>query len=99
MLARDMSTAPTDAVDAGRFRNRSNLPPLPSTVMDHLGQKLRAVYYESSDRPKYVGDPALPLEFDPYLYRLEQKERAMRIERVGQQGLTAVASALEGFAF
>jgi hypothetical protein len=94
MLARDTSTAPWDVLIAGQFRSRSNQPPLPPAIMDHLGQKLRAAYYERSDKPKYLGDPALPLEFDPYLYRLEQKERAMRIERVGQQGLTAVADAL-----
>jgi hypothetical protein len=81
-------------MDAGHFRSRSNLPPLPPTVLDRLGQELRAVYYQRSERPQYVGDPALPLEFDPYLYRLYQKEQASRLERADQTGLSAVAGAL-----
>jgi hypothetical protein len=77
-----------------RFRARSNLPLLAPAILDHLGQKLRAVYYETSARPKYVGDTALPLEFDPYLYHLYQKEQTTRVERVESAGLAAVAVAL-----
>ncbi len=73
---------------------RSNVPPLPRSVQEHLGQTLRADYYERSDKPRYLGDPALPLEFDPYLYRLEQKERALRIVRIRENGAKAVADAL-----
>lgn len=81
-------------MNAGRIRSRRNFPPLPPTVLDQLGQELRAVYYQRSEQPQYVGDPALPLEFDPYLYRLYQKERASRLERAEQVGLSSVASAL-----
>jgi hypothetical protein len=77
-----------------RRRVESNVPPLPRSVQEHLGQKLRADYYERGDKPKYLGDPALPIEFDPYLYRLEQKERASRIMRIREHGATAVAAAL-----
>ena len=77
-----------------RQRVESNVPPLPRSVQEHLGQKLRADYYERGDKPKYLGDPALPIEFDPYLYRLEQKERASRIMRIREHGATAVAAAL-----
>ena len=77
-----------------RRRARSNVPPLPRSVQEHLGQKLRADYYERGDKPKYLGDPALPIEFDPYLYRLEQKERATRIMRIREHGASAVAAAL-----
>lgn len=73
---------------------RSNVPPLPRSVQEHLGQTLRADYYERGDKPRYLGDPALPLEFDPYLYRLEQKERALRIVRIRENGAKAVADAL-----
>ncbi|MGO4524294.1 hypothetical protein AB4097_05445 [Microvirga sp. 2MCAF35] len=76
---------------------RHNVPPLPHSVQEHLGRMLRADYYELADKPRYLGDPALPLEFDPYLYRLEQKERALRIMRVREQGTRAVAEALAGF--
>lgn len=73
---------------------RSNTPSLPADVQDHLGQLLRAEYYERSDKPRFLGDPALPLEFDPYLQRLDQKERALRAARIGEQGKQAVAAAL-----
>lgn len=77
-------------------QTRSNVPPLPSSIQEHLGQMLRADYYERAEKPRYLGDPALPLEFDPYLYRLEQKERALRIMRIREQGTQAVADALSG---
>jgi hypothetical protein len=76
---------------------RHNVPPLPHSVQEHLGRMLRADYYELANKPRYLGDPALPLEFDPYLYRLEHKERALRIMRVREQGTRAVAEALAGF--
>lgn len=78
------------------LRARHNVPPLPHSVQEHLGQMLRANYYERAEKPRYLGDPALPLEFDPYLYRLEQKERALRIMRIREQGTQAVADALSG---
>ena len=77
-----------------RARAGSNVPPLPRSVQEHLGQKLRADYYMHGDKPRYLGDSALPVEFDPYLYRLEQKERASRLMRIRDQGTTAVATAL-----
>ena len=98
MLANHRSR-PAQILSGVRPRRRSNRPPLPAAVLDHLGQKLRVAYYERSARPKYVGDPALPVEFDPYLYRLEQKERAMRMERVEQVGLAAVQAALADLSF
>ena len=80
------ATSPTAA--------RHNVPPLPLSVQEHLGQMMRADYYERAEKPRYAGDLALPLEFDPYLYRLEQKERSLRIMRVREQGIQAVAEAL-----
>jgi hypothetical protein len=75
-------------------RYRSNTPSLPANIQDHLGQLLRAEYYERGDKPRFLGDPALPLEFDPYLQRLNQKERALRASMIGEQGRQAVAAAL-----
>ena len=77
-----------------RTARTGNMPPLPRSVQEHLGQELRAEYYARGQRPRYLGDPGLPLEFDPYLYRIEQKERALRIMRIREQGTTAVANAL-----
>jgi hypothetical protein len=75
---------------------RHNVPPLPHSVQEHLEQMLRADYYERGEKPRYLGDSALPVEFDPYLYRLEQKERALRIMRVRELGAQAVADPLSG---
>jgi hypothetical protein len=79
-------------------RGRSNVPPLPEAVQEHLGRMLRADYFERGEKPRYLGDPGLPVEFDPYLYRLLQKERALRLTRIRDQGTKAVADALSGLA-
>lgn len=61
---------------------------LDKSVQDHLGQKLRAAYNELADKPKYLGDPALPPEFDQQLLRME-----MTI-RTHEEGVEAVKDAL-----
>jgi hypothetical protein len=83
-------------VDESAPRYRSNTPSLPIDIQDHLGQMLRAEYYERGDKPRFLGDPALPLEFDPYLQRLDQRERALRSSMIGDKGRHAVAAALLG---
>jgi hypothetical protein len=75
---------------------RSNSPSLPANIQYHLGQLLRAEYYERGDKPRFPGDPALPLEFDPYLQRLGQKERDLRSLMIAETGQRAVAAALLG---
>ena len=77
-------------------RPRSNVPPLPGNVQDHLGRLLRAEYYERGDKPRYLGDPALPVEFDPYLRRLELKEAPLRTRWIRERGAKAIADALKG---
>jgi hypothetical protein len=61
-------------------------------VQEHLGRQLRATYVEAQDRPVYLGDPALPPQFDEHLYRLAARESPR--ERARLQGLAAVAAAL-----
>ena len=61
---------------------------LDQTVQDHLGQKLRAAYAETEDRPAYLGDPALPAAFEHKLVALE------RSEEVHDKGVEAVKEAL-----
>lgn len=78
----------------GGLKGRGNTPPLSDAVREHLGRTLRADYYERGDKPRYLGDPALPAEFDVYLSRLEQKERALRTMRIREHGMKAVAKAL-----
>ena len=94
MLNKVADSSYTKRVGYSSLRGRSNVPPLPPAVQEHLGRMLRADYYERDEKPRYLGDPGLPLEFDPYLYRLVQKERALRITRIREQGTRAVADAL-----
>jgi hypothetical protein len=71
---------------------------LPRTLQEHLAQKLRSAYHELSDKPAFLGDPTLPVEFEYHLARLEAVERERLIERVRTQGLEAVKAALEDIA-
>ena len=64
--------------------------PIPFCSLGHAC----SLYNLRGDKPRYFGDPALPVEFDPYLYRLEQKERASWIMRIREHGTTGVAAAL-----
>ena len=82
--------------DRSVTRYRSNTPSLPADIQDHLGRMLRAEYYERGDKPRFLGDPAVPLEFDPYLQRLDQKERDLRSSMIAEKGRHAVAAALLG---
>ena len=61
---------------------------LPSPVREHLGQQLRTTYHALADKPAFLGDPAVPLEFEQHLQRLEIRER------VHEQGVKAVEAAL-----
>ena len=75
-------------------KRRSNLPPLPRPVQEHLGQKLRAQYHETGEKPKYLGDPMVPVEFDPLLEKIEKSERSRKAEKIGEAGRRAVEAAL-----
>ena len=66
---------------------------LPRSVQEHLGQQLRSAYNELQEKPAYLGDPALPVQFDEPLYRLSLRER------VRQKGIAAVRSALQEYLF
>ena len=68
---------------------------LPRTLQEHLAQKLRSAYHELSDKPTFLGDPTLPVEFEYHLARLEAVERNRLLEKIRNQGLEAVKSALE----
>ena len=65
-------------------------PRLDRPVQEHLGQQLRTTYHALADKPAFLGDPALPTEFDPHIQRLEARER------VHARGIEAVRTALEG---
>ena len=63
-------------------------PALDKAVRDHLGQKLRAAYAESEDKPAYLGDPALPPELE---HKVLEVERAAEVH---EKGIEAVKDAL-----
>jgi hypothetical protein len=61
---------------------------LDRTVQDHLGQKLRAAYAEVEDKPGYLGDPALPPEFEHQVLAIEKSAE------VHEKAVEAVRDAL-----
>lgn len=92
-----MNTKPKDSNGMRMLVQRArqgNRPPLPRMVQDYLGQKLRTEYYQLGDRPAYLGDGALPISFDAYLLRLEEKERDSRARWIHDIGTQVVADAL-----
>jgi hypothetical protein len=68
---------------------------LPRPLQEHLAQKLRSAYHELADKPAFLGDPAVPVEFEHQLQRLEAVEKVRHTEKVRNQGIEAVRSALE----
>lgn len=62
---------------------------LPRPLQEDLGRQLRTAYQALADKPAFLGDPALPPQFDRQIQRLETRERVRR------RGLQAVERALE----
>lgn len=62
---------------------------LPEPVREHLGQELRAAFNRTAPKPAYLGDPALPPEFEHQLLRLDATLD------VREKGVEAVAKALD----
>lgn len=83
--------------NARAARRGGNQPPLPRLVQEHLGRKLRSQLYETGEKPQYLGDPAIPREFDPLIEQIVKKDRARASDRAGQAGFEAVAAALKEF--
>ena len=68
---------------------------LPRPIQEHLGQQLRTTYNaEMPEKPTYLGDPVLQLEFELLLQRLEATERQRLREMAHKQGVEAVERAL-----
>jgi len=64
-------------------------------VQEHLGRELRTTYNaEGQDKPAYLGDPVLPLEFEVLLERLDVSERQKIRHIAHSQGIKAVERAL-----
>lgn len=65
-------------------QDRTNDPALAPEVREHLARKLRAEYEVQADKPAYLGDTALPPQFERYVRKLETRERT------GEVGLDAI---------
>ena len=71
---------------------------LPRPLQEHLAQKLRSAYQELAPKPAFLGDPAVPAEFEYHLQRLEAVEKVRHQEKVHNQAIEAVKAALETIA-
>jgi len=71
---------------------------LPRPLQEHLAQKLRSAYHELAEKPAFLGDPAVPVEFEYHLQRLEAVEKVRHEEKVHNQAVEAVKAALENIA-
>ena len=67
-------------------------------LQEHLAQKLRSAYHELADKPAFLGDPAVPAEFEYHLQRLEAVEKVRHEEKVHNRAVEAVKTALEDIA-
>ena len=68
---------------------------LPRPIQELLGKQLRTTYSaETPDKPAYLGDPVLPIEFELLLQRLEASERQRYRAMAHDQGVEAVERAL-----
>jgi hypothetical protein len=90
---RDEPSASTDQHPAGPGHDLSSR--LPRPLQEHLAQKLRSAYQELAEKPAFLGDPTVPVEFEYHLQRLEAVEKARHTEKVHNQAIEAVKSALE----
>ena len=75
--------------------NREPASGLARPLQEHLAQKLRSAYHELSEKPTFLGDPAVPVEFEYQLARLAAAERVRHEEKVHNQAVEAVKAALE----
>jgi hypothetical protein len=63
-------------------------PALDDQIQHHLGDELRAAYNALAPKPAYLGDRALPAEFEHQLLRMEATLE------VREKGIDAVREAL-----
>ncbi|HZB37582.1 MAG TPA: hypothetical protein VE443_06235 [Beijerinckiaceae bacterium] len=71
---------------------------LPPPVQEHLGQQLRATYQQITEKPAFLGDPALPPRFEHHIQQIENRERAEIRVRAHDLGVEAVEAALQDIA-
>lgn len=91
-----MSGLPDDEAPVGEGEARVpaegkpvSAAPLPKGVQEHLGRQLRSAYNAKAERPAFLGDPAVPPQFERLIRRIEVSEKVREI------GVEAVRQALE----
>ena len=68
---------------------------LPRPLQEHLARELRSTYHATEEKPAFLGDTAIPVEFEYQLQRLEAVEKVRHTEKVHNQAVEAVKTALE----
>lgn len=70
--------------------DRTNGQGLPRDVQEHLGRRLRTELHSEADKPSFLGESAVPPQFESLVRKLEAGEQGER------QGYEAVKRALMG---
>src|ERR671939_1948059 len=89
---RQGSGTPSEGPSNPNSQTGSNLP---RPLQEQLAQQLRSTYQVTAEKPTFLGDPAVPAEFEQHLQRLEAVERGRRREKVHNEAIEAVKTALE----
>jgi hypothetical protein len=69
-------------------------PVLPREVRERLGRELRLALQETEPAPAYLGDPALPADFEDLVHRFALSVRRREAERARSLGLAAIEAAI-----
>lgn len=67
---------------------------LDEPVREHLGKQLRSTYHVMTEKPSFLGDPAIPPQFDTLIHKLEKRDRE-RADEIHERAVAAVEGALE----
>jgi hypothetical protein len=81
--------APEEGAGGTTGQPSSAAAPLPKNVQEHLGRQLRSTYNAKAERPTFLGDPAVPPQFERLIRRIEVSEKVREI------GVEAVRQALK----
>ena len=96
MSKRDQNEGPVPSPEGTAAPPRGKPSGLARPLQDHLAQQLRSTYQTLAEKPAFLGDPAVPAEFEQHLQRLEAVERGRQREKIRTKGVEAVKTALEG---
>ena len=92
---RDQNEGPGPSPEGPSKVGRGKASGLARPLQEHLAQQLRSTYQSLAEKPAFLGDPAVPPEFERHLQRLEAVERGRQREKIRTKGVEAVKTALE----